>query len=130
LVDTRLYSILQRRPKRLRQQDLPPVAKAIVAVIRKKSRASVGVHQNLSYVWLRGDDPGVVVLKEDWEKILPYIEDGTFDPTQTPVPRVVPLDPNVMYDEATIDLQDSYLYSRVLVVLRQLFPEKYPTSDL
>lgn len=129
-MDTRLYSILDRRPKRLRRQDLPPVAKAIVSFIRKQSHASVGVSQNLAYVWLRGNDPGVVVLKEDWEKILPYIEDGTFSPTQLPVPRICPLDPRVTYDDATLDWQDAYLYKRVLVVLQGLFPEEYPTSDL
>lgn len=107
------------------------MAKAIVSVVRKQARATAGVHQHIAYVWLVGEDSNVVVLREDWEQIMPFIQDGTFTPMQTPaVAQVGYLHPGTHYDDPTIDQRDPYFYGRVLGILRGLFTEEFPTSDL
>ena len=109
------------------------MAKAIISVIRKQAKASTGVYQGLGYVWLKGQDSDVVVLKEDWGKILPYVEDGSFSPQQVPAAGTQPagyIYPNRHYDDSTLDQRDPYLYSRALHILQGLFPEEYPESEL
>jgi hypothetical protein len=130
-VDTRLFEILRRRPRRLRQRDLSEVAKAIVAVVRKQARAQTGTYKNLSYIWLTGLDTDVMVLKEDWELIFPFIEDGSLNPVLAPAqPQTGFLHPTTHYDGSVVDINDTQFYHRVLNILKGLFTEEFPTSDL
>lgn len=83
------------------------MAKAIVAVVRDLGKVHAGVHRNVPYVRLTGRDFDLTVLGSDWEKILPYIQDGSFSPAL-----------------------DKLFYERVLYILQELFPDDYPTSNL
>ena len=71
----------------------------------------------------------VAVLREDWVKVAPFIEDGTFDPMLFPykIRGVVPRHPNT--SSPLVDVRAKGLYDRILGVLTPLFPE-VPTSDL
>lgn len=132
MVDIRLQNLFSGgRPHHLVKSDLPAVAKAIVAVVRDLGRAQVGVYRNVSYVRLTGRDFDLTVLGSDWEKIFPYIQDGSFNPALVPAsPKTGYMDPNEHYDEATLDVRDKLFYERVLYILQDLFPDDYPTSNL
>ena len=86
---------------------------------------------NVPYVRLLGRGFDVSILGSDWQKIMPYIQDGTFNPTLVPTaPQTGYLNPNIQYDSATLDDRDQLFYERVLHILQGLFPEDYPTSNL
>lgn len=119
------------RPHHIRKSDCPLVARAIISVIRLQGKARVGVYQNMPYVRLTGTGFDVSILGEDWEKILPYIQDGTLNPSLVPAsPKVGYINPDVQYSSSTLDSKDPRFYDRVLYILEGLFPEDYPTSNL
>lgn len=66
---------------------------------------------------------------EDWLKISPFIEDGTFISDQYPVdPQgVVRLHPDCPAEIA--DYSGRQLYSKILGILSKLF-DSFPTSNL
>lgn len=132
MVDSRIYNTTSgERPHHLLRTDLPVVARAIVAVVRKQGHARAGVLRQVPYVRLLGRDFDLSILGSDWEKILPYIQDGTFDPIIVPAsPQTGYLSPDTQYDSATLDDRDSLFYERVLRILQGLFPGDYPTSNL
>lgn len=120
-MDTRLFNIRGRRPGLLRQQDLDQLARMIVAVLRKRGTAGVGVFNGAEVAILSDTEGGVaVILKEDWARILPYIQDGTFSPLLFPVAT----------NESAVDPIGEGIRKRVLSVLQGLFPLAYPTSNL
>lgn len=86
--------------------------------------------QTTPVVYLSGRGFNIVVRGDDWEKIIPYLRDGVFNPEIVPVERPQYLLPEVMLDVAILDRTDQDFYQRVLGVLQGLFPEDYPTSDL
>lgn len=129
-VDARLFRIGGRRPEKLTNLDLPFLAKAIVMVLRGLAVASRNTVRDVSYVRIMGESIDFLVRAEEWQLIVPFIQDGTFDPTKYPPPASFPLDPKREYDPGAIDLIDSALYHRVLNVLAPLFPRSFPTSDL
>lgn len=131
-MDIRVFNnVVGGRPHNIFKSDCPLVARAIVAVVRHQARVGIGVYRNMRFVRLTGQDFDMAVLGEDWEKILPFIQDGTFDPSLVPVaPQVGYINPAVHYDTATLDARDIRFYERVLYILEGLFPEDYPTSNL
>lgn len=107
------------------------MARAILSVVRQQGKATSGVYRGLSYVHITGQGLDISVLGEDWEKILPFIQDGSFDPALVPVSaRVGYLHPERHYDAPTLDTQDVLFYERVLSILQDIFTDDYPTSDL
>ena len=107
------------------------MAKAVVAVVRQQAVARARRYKHVGYVWLKGVDTDVVVLKEDWELIFPFIQDGTFNPLLTPTQSHVGfLHPVTHYDGPTVDIRDEGFYRRVLNTLQGLFTEEFPTSNL
>lgn len=75
----------------------------------------------------RSNKEAVVILPEDWAKIYPYIEDGTFDPARFPtsgggVSTLFGVD-----TLGSVDVTDKGLYSRIYQVLLPHFQE-YPTT--
>ncbi len=111
----------------LTANDVPIVARAIVACTLKL--ASIGTVQvnNVSLVHLSGVGFDLYIRGEDWLLIAPYLADGTLNPLVTAYP-IPPGDPHV--DVSTVDLQDQALYTRVYGLLLSLFPKSYPTSDI
>jgi hypothetical protein len=126
-VDERLSLIHGRRPARLRVTNLPEVARAIVAFTRRHAKSAEYERHGVAFVHLFGIGVDVTILNEDWKKIVPYFQDGTFNPAIVPVGRSFD-GPN---SEASIaDVVDPDFYRRVLHVLQQLFTEDFPTSNL
>lgn len=77
-----------------------------------------------------------VVLKADWVKIFPYLNE-LFEPSVTAVgtpTRGNPRNPKIAHSESVLDHADgqnnSDLYFRILNTLTPLFPEAFPTSNL
>jgi len=102
-----------------------------VAVARKQAKATRGKYQNVGYVRLVGSNVDEVLLSSEWDRILPYVEDGSFSPIMFPVSAGFRyLDPKVQFDGSTLDSRDWYFYQRILGVLQQLFTESYPTSNV
>lgn len=131
-MDTRLYKIAGRRLARLRKQDLPEAALALLETIRKRATISGLRRNNVSFVWIRGRRANLTILKEDWEKIEPFFKDGSFVPLVTPIlgDRGGWLRREVAYDGPPLDGADKGLYETILQQLQQLFPEEWPTSLL
>ena len=118
-----------RRLTRLRYEDLPNVARAITGYERRLVHVEQNTTHPVGFYRFTARAFNVVVLVSDFALILPYLQDGTFDPLQFPVPRVVGLN-TVAHDIGTIDQWDPLLYGRVYDQLQVLFPDRYPTSNL
>jgi hypothetical protein len=102
-----------------------------MSVVRRQAVARAGVYRNVPYVRLTGKDLNLTILGEDWEKILPFIQDGTFNPVLVPTSSHVGwLHPDRHFDSASLDARDPRFYERVLHILQGLFPDDYPTSNL
>jgi len=129
-VDNRLFNI-ETRPGLQRRQDLPLLAQALVAVFRKRGQAKIGRTKNIGWVRLETPTYHVQVLAEDWAKILPYIQDESFNQVivKSQLDSVW-IDPNTAHAPPLIDRTDRQYYLRVLAVLQGLFPTAYPTSTL
>jgi len=129
-VDNRLFNITTR-PGLLRTQDLPLVARALVSLFRKQAVVKTGRTKNLGYVRIEAHDFQVQILAEDWAKIMPYIQDETFNQVvvKSQIDPVV-INPLVAHDSSIIDGVDRQYYLRVLQILQGLFPVAYPTSPL
>lgn len=127
-MDARQQLVDGRRLSRLRQEDLPDVAKAICGYERRLVRAERVFSRQVAYYRFVGQGLDCIVLATDYAKILPLILDGTFDPSQYPAPQTG--NPGVPADLSTLDQWDSVFFTRVLGHLRALFPDSYPTSDL
>jgi len=122
-----MFFIHGRRLSRLRIPDLPVVAKAIVAFTRRHAKSAEYVRHGVGFVRLYGVGVDVNVLVSDWNKIVPYLQDGSWNPVATPVAWPLAA-PNA---EASIaDTDDPDLYRRVLQTLELLFTEDFPTSRL
>lgn len=127
-MDNRLFKI-ETRPGLQRRQDLPLLARALVAVFRKQGQAKIGITKNVRYVRLETPEFHVQVLASDWAKIMPYVEDQSFDQVivKSQLDSVW-IDPLASHSPPLIDRTDRQYYLRVLEVLQGLFPTAYPTS--
>ena len=129
-MDARLSRIDGRRLSFLRRTDLPELARAIVGFERHQVQCAPDFVRETRIVRLRGPGVDVIVRGEDWDKIVPYLRDGTFNPLIVPTPHVTWLHPEVDLDLSVIDVNDRDFFVRVLGVLRSLFTEDYPISNL
>lgn len=129
-MDNRLFQITSR-PAELRRQDLPLVARALVALFRRQASVQTGFVRNIGYVRIKASDFSVQILASDWAKILPHIQDESFNQvvTKAQVDSVY-IDPLVAHASPLIDRTDREYYLRVLYTLQGLFPKAYPTSNL
>lgn len=114
----------------LTNNELPDLARAIVGHIRKKVDVKNGVYLDQTFVCFTGPGVQVLVRGEDWNLILPYLKDGSFNPLVIPDPQIVTVDRTVRYEPSVIPYQDRPLYIRVLNVLTSLFPLIFPVSKL
>ena len=128
-MDVRLHDIVTgfHRARRLTREDLPLVSRALTAAILGTGAAIPRLtRHNKAVELVLGTGETVVVLKEDWEKIWPFIEDGTFNPQVIPTrPRGVVL--RSPGDGTNLNWKSTGLYSLILSTLTPLFPE-YPTN--
>ena len=104
--------------------DVPEVARAVTDLVR--GHAVVGVIQvdGARYVQIRGDAAACLVLKADWEKILPLLENETFNVQRFPVQAGGRSLDTV--GRLSSDARDP-LYLRVYGALGQLFSTKVST---
>ncbi len=119
------------RPHALRKNDTPALARAIVAV--QRGRAIVGrcAVQGTDCILFEDKRTHIklLVLAQDWLKVVPYLSDGTFDPLVIPTYHWVTVNQD-RFDSAVTDIRDQELYSRVLTVLERLFPVEFPTTKI
>jgi hypothetical protein len=125
-VDVRQDILDGRQVTFLTKDDVPILARAIVACIRKLGRIDRVRFHTVEVIKLTGVGFNLYVRSEDWLKIAPYLLDGTLNPTVTTFapPTSQPI------DVSTIDLQDRDLYVRVYNILLGLFPHAFPTSKI
>ena len=128
-VDARLQLVDGRMLSRLRQQDLPQAAKAIVGYTRGLVTAERVFSRQVPYYRFLGPGLDCIILATDFVKIIPLLKNGVLDPLQYPVPPIYPADP-VNPDLSGIDQWDPVFYARVYNQLLRLFPESYPTSNI
>jgi len=125
-VDNRLAKIATIRPGRIRQQDIPDLASALVGYWKGWGTVDASVSKNVAYVRLHGRAFDVLVTREDWSKILGLFQDGTLgvlpnstvnDLTEIPVGK---------------DFGDPALYNRTLATLSLVFvdAEAYPVQTV
>ena len=121
----------ERVPENILDTDLPRIAWAITAVVRGQATTFVQSPKNLRYVRIICPvGPEVCIRKEHWVRILPLIQDGTFNPLLFPVEAgFKEFDPAVHLCASTSKSRDP-LYSRVFFYLSQLFLAKVPTGNL
>jgi hypothetical protein len=114
----------------LTSKDFPEVAEAIVMALRKRGNVSIHDTSGTRYVRISGNQRNVLVLSEDWVKVLPYLADSSLDPNVYPPPSK-PKDESLReVDEAWILQGDDILLMKVLALLKKLFPKTYPTSKI
>lgn len=119
------FLINGRQVNHLFADDLPIVAKALVAVIRNRGRVAVDFVNNVSVVHLSGLDFDLFLRGDDWVKLLPYMTDGALNPISLATARAVGV-----WDAGVIDIVDPDLYRRTLGLLQTLFPQPYPTTNI
>ncbi len=119
-----------KRVTRLRKSELPMVALAIAGHVLGYCAAHRDKQGNRPLVRIWGEGFEVYVLKEDWDKIEPYLRDGTFNPQVVAYPKVGFLKPFAAKDIVNVFKYNQPFYDRILGVLEGLFPEDYPTSNL
>lgn len=133
-MDERIYTVGQfvsQRLERIRRDDLPILARTLIAVIRQRGKVRPFTIKGKSLVELTSDEASLVIMREDWVLIEPFLIDGSFEPLQNPSnPRVGYSSQLIAYGESIIDRADVFLYERIIGLLGQVFTESYPTSDL
>lgn len=111
-MDVRLSLLGGRRLGELKQKDLPEVAAALTAYFQGEASVGVGQMRNLHFVRIQGPTVDVVVLREDWAKLEPYIKDGTLNPALTQLaPRI------------GVGLRSDRMYGSILALLERLFED-------
>lgn len=128
-MDSRLFNI-PLRPGTPRTQDLPLLARAIVALFKGGAKVKTGWVKNLGYVRIETRDFQVQLLAKDWSKILPFIQDGSFEETVTKAQMdALYLDPTLVNDNSLVDRNNLQYYLKILYTLQSLFMESYPTPQ-
>jgi len=131
-VDNRLFELYGKRPVKLRKDDLGVVAQMLIAVLRHRGKADITRRSGIEAVILSDNRQRVItILKDDWEKIAPFLEDGTFDPLLTPAASDFGyLQKDVVFDEPVETQADKHLYQLILNTLTPLFSESFPTTNI
>lgn len=125
-MDNRLFKIGTERPGRIRQQDIPDLATALVGYWRGFGVVDAATQRNIRYVRLHGRGFDVLVTWEDWIKVLPALGNGALGPFAG-----FGLSQNSQ-STFTKDFGDPVLYERTIATLQSLFPdaEAYPTQPM
>lgn len=130
-MDSRLFFVEGTRFAKIRKQDVPNLARALIAVARARATILASRLRGVDCIRIIGPGITAVILKEDWVHIQPLIADGTLNPAISPrTQRVGYLHPDVSYDESVLDMADRALYNYLVAVLEPKFPEQWPTSTL
>lgn len=119
----------KRLPKEVLDVDLPDIAWAITSYVRGNAIVRVSTPKNVKYVRIvTKSGPDVMIRAEHWEKILPLLQDGTFNPLIVPVEAGFKgIDASTRLTSSTTKVNDP-LYKRVLFYLSQVFTTTAPTG--
>jgi hypothetical protein len=125
-VDNRLAKIATIRPGRIRQQDIPDLASALVGYWKGWGTVDANVSKNVAYVRLHGRGFDVLVTREDWVTILGLLQDGTLGMFPSPLTN------NLTEIPAGKDFGDPALYNQTLATLSLAFAdaEAYPVQTI
>lgn len=129
-MDQRLLSANGLRPHRITRNEVPALARAIVACMRGMAAVDKHIVQDTACIRLHNEAAGINILvrADDWSKVIPYLKDGSFDTNLYPIVEQTVLNPNTRFDPSVLEVQDPELYNRVLVVLRKLFTVEFPSN--
>jgi len=121
-MDQRLFHANGHRPHRLTNKDVPDLARAIVAYIRKQASLNKHYIHDVSCISFSGVGVDILVRADDWAKVVPLLKDGSLDPMVVPVSTV-----NIRARAGTsvLDTSDP-LYKRTVELLSPLFPIDFP----
>lgn len=119
-----------QRVSLLTQQELPALADAMTMLIRRQGQVAIHDAGEAKFIRIAGNGMNVLVLAKDWLKILPYLADGTLDPTLNPAPSQLGEELFIDYDAAWVNLRDTQLRERIYNLLARLFPRAYPISNI
>ena len=122
LMDQRLFRIAGHRPQRLTNRDVPALARAIQAAIRRQANIDRHVINDVYCIRFYSPSFELLVRSEDWAKVVPFLKDGTFDPLISPVSQVFVSDRRSYYDVSVLDRTDPELFDRLVRILTPLFP--------
>lgn len=114
-MDNRLGNIATTRPGRLRTQDLPVLASAMVGYWKGLGVVDANTKGNVGYVRIHGPNFDITVTDDDWLRILPYLRDATLGPGDLPSPQLRGR------TVAGKDFGDPTLYNRTLSTLQLIF---------
>lgn len=128
-MDQRLFRIAGHRPHRLTKQDVPALARAMLAVIRRQGVLEKYAVRDVYCIRLSGPGFEVLVRSEDWAKVLPFLKDGTIDPLTLPVSQAMVSNRAAYYDASVLDRTEPDLYMRIVRVLDPLFPVDFPGGE-
>ena len=123
-----MWIINGRRVTSLLRTDLPTVAKAIVCTARRVGLIDVEFARSTPLIHMSGRGYDIYIRGDDWEKIVPFLADGSLSPDIIAPVRFL-LD-GQGFDPSDIEIEDRDFYRRVLGVLMMLFTKDFPTSKL
>lgn len=125
-MDNRLAKIATIRPGRIRQQDIPDLASALVGYWKGLGTVDASVSKNVAYVRLHGKSFDVLVTREDWSRILGLLQDGTLGAFSSPTRN------DLTEIQVAPDFGDPALYNRTLATLLLVFAdaEAYPVQNV
>jgi len=130
-MDERLTLLDGHRVGSLRKEDLPELSLVILDVLRGRGAANTLLSCGSEYIVLKSRTAKVYVLREDWLKVLPEIQQGAFDTLLNPVtPSRGYLDPVTEREGSLMDHADKPLYERILTTLQGFFTETFPVAVL
>jgi hypothetical protein len=129
-VDERLFRIAGVRPYPLTRHELPALAEAMLAYLRRQALVERMVVCDVPCVrfFNRSSGINVVVRSDDWAKVVPYLKDDTLDPLIFPTPVLTTANRQVQYAGSVLSINDHQLYARTLELLERLFTTEFPTQ--
>lgn len=128
-MDTRLAFLRGQRPSGLRRNELSSLSWALVSVVRGHGSVGVARRGGVTVVVVR-DRRGrqYLVLKSDWLKIWPLIENDSFNTAKFPVSVPISASSDET-GETSDDRTDGPLQQRIYDLLFPLFTEQYPNTE-
>ena len=116
-------------PQHLLKKDLPPVAEALCLYPGGTIGVTQQEYRGATYITMQSAGASVAVIWEDWQKILPWIQEGYFSTPIFPA-GMGGGQPNLVSTPSNPASSLYPLYVRTLEKLQELFPEDYPISPL
>lgn len=125
-MDARLQRIHGQRPVFLRGDDVPVLTRALVGFSLNRVRARSDFVSSVPVVILEGPGLQLLVRKEDWDKITPWLKDPSFYPN--PSSSTSSNYNAKQYTDGPEEAVEPELYQRIFDQLSLIFTEFFPTA--